>query len=72
VLDAVQVGASLTYETTQGRNQEWIDYGLQLYVDAVTSRLSMDDVVPQGVRSAFDLSSLTTPAAPATGPATED
>jgi hypothetical protein len=72
MLDAVQVGASLTYETTQGRNQEWIDYGLQLYVDAVTSRLSMDDVVPQGVRSAFDLSSLTTPAAPATGPATED
>lgn len=72
MLDAVQVGASLTYETTQGRNQEWIDYGLQLYVDAVQSRLSMDDVVPQGVRVAFDLSSLTTPAAPATGPATED
>lgn len=72
MLDAVQVGASLTYETTTGRNQEWIDYGLQLYVDAVTSRLSMDDILPAGQRAAFDLSSLTTPAAPATGPATED
>lgn len=72
MIDAVTEGASLTYETTQGRNQEWIDFGLQLYVDAITSRLSMDDVVPAGQRTAFDLSALTTPAAPATGNATED
>jgi hypothetical protein len=72
MLDAVQVGASLTYETTQGRNAEWIDYGLQLYVDAVTSRLSMDDVLPAGQRAAFDLSTLTAPATMPTGPATED
>jgi hypothetical protein len=72
MIDAVTEGASLTYETTQGRNQEWLDYGLQLYVDAVTARLSMDDVLPAGQRSAFDLSSFTGPAAPPTGPATED
>lgn len=72
MIDAVTEGASLTYETTQGRNQEWLDYGLQLYVDSIVSRLSMDDVLPAGQRSAFDLSSFISPAAPATGPATED
>jgi phage portal protein BeeE len=72
MLDAVQVGASLTYETTQGRNQEWLDYGLQLYLDAITSRLSMDDVLPAGQRAAFDLSTFTAPTAPATGAPTDD
>lgn len=72
MLDAVQVGASLTYETTQGRNQEWIDYGLQLYIDAIVGRLSMDDVVPAGQRVAFDLSNFTAPTAPATGAPTDD
>lgn len=72
MLDATQEGASLTYTTVEGRNQEWVDYGLQLYMDPITARLSMDDVLPAGQRAAFDLSTFTLPAAPATGPALED
>jgi hypothetical protein len=72
MLDATQAGASLTYETAVGRNQQWIDYGLALYMDPIAARLSMDDVVPQGQRTAFNDADLTTPGASTTGPATED
>jgi hypothetical protein len=53
LVDATTAGASLTYETTQGRNQQAVDYGLAAYMAAVTSRLSLDDVVPRGQRVAF-------------------
>ena len=33
MLDATTQGASLEYATLQGRNQQWIDYGLSLYMD---------------------------------------
>jgi hypothetical protein len=72
MLDATQAGASLTYETAVGRNQQWIDYGLSLYMEPITSRLSMDDVVAQGQRVAFDDSDLTAPAASPTGPTRTD
>jgi hypothetical protein len=57
--DATSAGATLTYETSQGRNEQFIDYGSGLYMDAVAARLSMDDVVPRGQRTAFDVSQLT-------------
>lgn len=57
--DATNAGASLTYETTDGRNGQFIDYGVGLYMDAIAARLSMDDVVPRGSRTAFDVSELT-------------
>lgn len=72
MIDATSVGASLEYATLSGRNSQWLDYGLRLYMDAVTSRLSMDDIVPVGQRVAFDTTTLTALDAPATGPATTD
>jgi hypothetical protein len=57
--DATSAGASLTYETTSGRNTQFLDYGAKFYMDAIAARLSMDDVVPRGQRTAFDVTSLT-------------
>jgi hypothetical protein len=72
MLDATAQGASLEYQTMSGRNQQWLDYGLALYMDAVEARLSMDDIVPAGQRVAFDTTDWTAPDASDTGPATED
>lgn len=70
--DATSSGASLTYETTEGRNGQFIDYGVGLYMDSIAARLSMDDVVPRGDRVAFDTSELRTKAPTGTGAATDD
>lgn len=67
-----QGGAALEYSNPASRNQQWLDYGLSAFLDAITARLSMDDVVPAGQRVAFDTSSLTTTLAPTLGPATLD
>lgn len=59
--DATNAGASLTYETSQGRNGEFIDYGVGLYMDAVAARLSLTDVVPgNGSRMVFDTTEIRT------------
>lgn len=70
--DATNAGASLTYETTEGRNGEFIDYGVGLYMDAIAARLSMDDVVPRGQRTAFDTTELRNLTPSTTGPDTQD
>lgn len=70
--DATNAQASLTYETSQGRNAEFIDYGLALYMEPIRARLSMDDVVPRGQSVRFDTSELRDPAPSPTGPDTED
>lgn len=70
--DATSAGASLTYETTQGRNGQFLDYGVSLYMDAIAARLSMDDVVPRGKRTGFDTSSIQALTPAATGHPTED
>lgn len=72
MLDATTEGASLEYQTATARNQQWIDYGLSLYMEPVESRLGMDDVVPSGQRIAFDTADLTAATAGPTGPPTED
>lgn len=72
LLDATNAGASLTYETTEGRNHEFVDYGVLPYMLAIAGRLSLDDVTPRGTRVAFDLAELTGPAPTATGPTIED
>ena len=72
MLDATTPGASLEYATLAGRNAQWLDYGLSLYLDAVAARLSMDDVVPAGSRVAFDTDTLTALDAPSTGAPTPD
>lgn len=70
--DATSAGASLTYETTEGRNEQFIDYGAGLYMDSIAARLSMDDVVPRGQRTAFDVTQLTVKAPAPTGAPTPD
>lgn len=70
--DATNAGASLTYETTAGRNGQFLDYGVSLYMDAIAARLSMDDVVPRGQRVAFDTTQLRSLTPTATGADTED
>ncbi len=57
--DATSAGASLTYETTTGRNVQFLDYGASLYMDAIAARLSMDDVCGPGQGVAFDVTRLT-------------
>lgn len=71
-LDATAAGASLEYVTAQTRNQELLDYGVKFYMDAITARLSQDDVVPRGHRAAFDLTEFTTLTPTPTGAPTSD
>lgn len=54
MIDATPNSATLTYETTAGRNVELVDYGLAPYMSAISARLGMDDMVPAGTRIAFD------------------
>lgn len=70
--DATNAGASLTYETTDGRNGQFLDYGASFYMDAIAARLSMDDCVPAGERTAFDVTQLRQLGAPTTGAPTSD
>lgn len=63
---------SLTYETTEGRNAQFIDYGTGMYMDAIQARLSMDDVVPRGQRVYFDTAEQRTPTPSPTGAQTLD
>jgi hypothetical protein len=72
LVDATNAGASLTYETTAGRNAEFLDYGLDLYLDALSARLSMDDVVPPRQSVRFDTTVLRSTTPSPTGPVTED
>lgn len=53
MIDATGVAASLTYETTEGRNLQYYEQ-LSLYTTAIEARLSMDDVTPRGTRIRFD------------------
>lgn len=70
--DATNAGASLTYETSTGRNAEFIDYGVSLYSEPIAARLSLDDCVARGHRVAFDYSVIRDLAAPTTGAPRED
>jgi hypothetical protein len=72
MVDATTPKASLNYETAQGRNGEFVDFDLALYMTPITARLSLDDVTARGQRVAFDTASITAPAQPSTGPVAED
>lgn len=72
MIDATTAGASLTYETTAGRNQQFLDYGAAAYSAAIAARLGMDDVIPRGQRAVLDSSDFTAPLAPAGAPSTLD
>lgn len=71
-LDATSAKSSLTYETPQGRNQEFIDFDIALYMTPITARLSMDDITPRGHRVEFDLTDFVTNAPSMTTGATNN
>lgn len=72
MLDATAPKATLNYETKLGRNQEFVDRDLKLYMTPIWARLSADDVMPHGQRAAFDTSGFTLPDVAPTGPVLED
>lgn len=72
MVDANAAGASLTYETAQGRNQQFVDYSLRSYMQPVAARLSQDDVLPRGQRTAFDLTDFTATLPAPGSPVTQD
>lgn len=72
LLDGSTATASLTYSTQEGRRNELVDLSLAYWATPVEARLSQDDIVPAGTRTAFDLEYLTAPTQPAQGPAHED
>lgn len=73
LIDATAPKASLNYETATGRNQEFVDFDLALYMTPITARLSMPDVMPEpGQYAAFELGDFTAPTPGPTGPALED
>lgn len=73
-VDASVEHASMTYQTSEGRNRVLIDYGLAAYGAAITARLSMPDVTPRGQAAEFRYDQITaatdaaegTPAPPST------
>lgn len=71
-IDATTPKASLNYETTTGRNQEFVDFDLALYMTPITARLSLDDCLPRGQRVAFDLTDFTAVTPSVSGPAVND
>jgi hypothetical protein len=72
MIDAVTASAGLEYNTGESRNAQFIDYGLNAYMAAVTARLSMDDVVPHGQSVRMDTEEWRNTLPAATGPVTED
>lgn len=65
--------SSLTYSNSRDNDRRGIDYGSGLYMGAISSTLSDDQVVPHGQRVAFDLEEWlagTVPGQPAGQPAT--
>lgn len=72
LIDATVPKASLNYETKEGRNEEFIDRDLYLYMIPIAARLSLDDIVPHGQRAAFDVTDYTAVTRSPTGPIRED
>jgi hypothetical protein len=72
MIDATTPKASLNYETTTGRNGEFLDLDLALYMTPIAARLSLDDVVPRGRRVALDTIDFSSTSIDPTGPTSED
>lgn len=69
LIDATVTESSLHYSTSRDNDRRFIDYGLGLYMSAISARLSQDDVTPRGQRVAFDLEQWLKGSAPAPGQA---
>lgn len=71
-VDATSAKASLNYETSTGKNLEFVDFDLALYMTPITARLSMDDVSAPGHRVGFDLEDFTALTPSPSGPGVPD
>lgn len=54
MVDAYLSGSSISYANTSARMAELITFGLSPLMTAVTSRLSQDDITPEGVALEYD------------------
>lgn len=53
-LDAPSENSSMNYTNVPARARELLDYTLTPYMEAITSRLSMDDILPRGTWLRFN------------------
>ena len=58
LLEGSLATATLTYSTTEGRRNEFVDYTLRYWAAPIEARLSQDDIAGERLRVAFDFSSL--------------
>lgn len=58
MLDGSMSTASLTYSTTEGKRNEFLDYSLRYWAAPIEARLSRDDIAGYGRRVAFDFESV--------------
>jgi phage portal protein BeeE len=72
LLDGSVSQSSLTYSTQEGRRNEFVDYGLSIWMEAVAGRLSADDVVPSGQHVVFDQTDFLTTIPSPTGAEKQD
>lgn len=72
LLDGSMATATLTYSTQEGHRNEFVDYSLSFWANAVEARLSQDDVTPEGTYVRFDISWLTNPVQNGRNPGSED
>jgi phage portal protein BeeE len=72
LLDGSVSQSSLTYSTQEGRRNEFVDYGLSIWMNAVTGRLSADDVVARGLHVVFDQTQFLTTLPDPIGPKEQD
>ena len=72
LLEGSQATATLTYSTSEGRRNEFVDYSLSYWSNSIDERLSADDVTPKGTRVALDLTWLSQTSQPTTAPPKED
>jgi phage portal protein BeeE len=72
LLDGSTSTASLTYSTQEGRRNEFVDYSLVLWTQAILGRLSSDDIVAPGLHVEFDQTNFLTTIPALTGAPKED
>ena len=72
LLDGTTSSASLTYSTQEGRRNEFVDFSLVIWMEAIAGRLSSDDVVPSGTRVVFDQTDFLTTLPSPTGSPEQD
>jgi hypothetical protein len=68
LLDGSVSQSSLTYSTQEGRRNEFVDYGLSIWIEAIIGRLSGDDVVNRGLHVILDQTDFLTTTPSPTGP----